>query len=127
VIKIVGRQREKSIKLRSRWLRLVIDLELSINNEEGALEYSSQALGLMEKNPEDYPADEANWILAKSWDRSIDLYASQNILQSKLWCEMSLKWMELVVGGRAYEEMMNRHYRDLLRLTATLDANRPLL
>ncbi|WAQ92904.1 hypothetical protein PtA15_17A386 [Puccinia triticina] len=127
VMKIVDRQREKSIDARSRWLRLVIDLELSINSDEGALRFSNQALQLMQKYPEEYPSDEANWILAKSWDRSIDLYSSQNIIQSKLWCEMSLKWMELVIGGRAYEDMMNRHYRDLLKLTATLDTHQELL
>ncbi|PLW50496.1 hypothetical protein PCASD_01486 [Puccinia coronata f. sp. avenae] len=66
----------------------------------------------------EYPADEASWMLAKSWDRSIDLYATRNIRESKLWCEMSLKWMELV---------MNRHYRDLLKLTATLETNPPSL
>ncbi|KAI9600684.1 hypothetical protein H4Q26_000474 [Puccinia striiformis f. sp. tritici PST-130] len=98
-----------------------------INSDEGALRYSNQALQLLQRYPEDYPSDEASWILAKSWDRSIDLYSSHNILQSKLWCEMSLKWMELVVGGRAYEDMMNRHYRDLLKLTSTLDTHEPLL
>ncbi|POW21742.1 hypothetical protein PSHT_02057, partial [Puccinia striiformis] len=127
VMMIADRQREKSIDSRSRWLRLLIDLELSINSDEGALRYSNQALQLLQRYPEDYPSDEASWILAKSWDRSIDLYSSHNILQSKLWCEMSLKWMELVVGGRAYEDMMNRHYRDLLKLTSTLDTHEPLL
>ncbi|PLW50048.1 hypothetical protein PCANC_08191 [Puccinia coronata f. sp. avenae] len=127
VIKMVDQQREPSVNLRSRWLRIMIDLELSMSSDEGALRYANHALRLMERNQAEYPADEASWMLAKSWDRSIDLYATRNIRESKLWCEMSLKWMELVVGGRAYEDMMNRHYRDLLKLTATLETNPPSL
>ncbi|KAI9601996.1 hypothetical protein KEM48_001286 [Puccinia striiformis f. sp. tritici PST-130] len=108
--------------------------ELEINQESQAFISTQVTQSIAEVACQDaslpteyYPSDEASWILAKSWDRSIDLYSSHNILQSKLWCEMSLKWMELVVGGRAYEDMMNRHYRDLLKLTSTLDTHEPLL
>lgn len=39
------------IDLRSRWIRLVIDLEISINGDERALEYSNEALRLKQKYP----------------------------------------------------------------------------
>ncbi|KNF04740.1 hypothetical protein PSTG_02221 [Puccinia striiformis f. sp. tritici PST-78] len=51
VMMIADRQREKSIDSRSRWLRLLIDLELSINSDEGALRYSNQALQLLQRYP----------------------------------------------------------------------------
>ncbi|MBW0469183.1 hypothetical protein O181_008898 [Austropuccinia psidii MF-1] len=121
ILSILENKSGASVELCSRWLRLIVDLELSMGKDKSALEYSNKALQLKHHHMNEYPADEANWLLAKSWDRSIDLYTSHDIPNSKLWCEMAMKWMEVVVGGRAYEGMMNRHYRDLLKLAADLD------
>ncbi|CAH7686639.1 expressed protein [Phakopsora pachyrhizi] len=126
VVKLIQTQSGINVSLCSRWLRILIDLKVSNGDDQGGLKHAETAIQLQRNYPT-YPSDEANWILARSWDRSIDLYSSKNIELSKKWCEVSLNWMKIVVGGRSYEDMMNRHYQDLLKLTTTSDEPAHLL
>lgn len=109
-----------NVELHSRWLRILIEIELSTDHDETAIKDCNSALTLMQQNSEIYPSDEADWILGKSWDRSIDLFNLRSVSYSINWCEISMKWMKLVTGGRIYEEMMNRHYRELLKMSQAL-------
>ncbi|EGG02845.1 uncharacterized protein MELLADRAFT_109837 [Melampsora larici-populina 98AG31] len=120
VLSIYEKIGKVNVELHSRWLRILIEIEISTGQDDNAIKDCNSALILMQQNLETYPSDEADWILGKSWDRSIDLYNLRSVVHSINWCEISMKWMKLVTGGRVYEEMMNRHYRELLKMSQDL-------
>ncbi|KAH9817223.1 hypothetical protein DFH28DRAFT_1094573 [Melampsora americana] len=120
VLSIYEKIGKVDVALHSRWLRILIEIEISTGQDDDAIKDCNSALILMQQNSEIYPSDEADWILGKSWDRSIDLFNLRSVSHSINWCEIAMKWMRLVTGGRIYEEMMNRHYRELLKMSQDL-------
>ncbi|KAG0150544.1 hypothetical protein CROQUDRAFT_104220 [Cronartium quercuum f. sp. fusiforme G11] len=106
VLSICEKDRPIPIELHCRWLRLLIEVELSRSNDESSLQYCQSALILMQTHLDAYPADEANWMLSKSWDQSIELYHIRSVNNAIAWCEMAMKWAKVVTGGRSHEEMI---------------------
>ncbi|BGP00572.1 sporulation-specific protein 22 [Rhodotorula toruloides] len=57
------------------WLRLIVSVLIHRNDHDQALAYVENAAHFIAQHQDDFPEDEANWMLATAWDEGLDLFA----------------------------------------------------
>ncbi|BGP26464.1 sporulation-specific protein 22 [Rhodotorula toruloides] len=73
------------------WLRLIVSVPLHRNDRDQAFAYVENAAQFIAKHQDDFPEEEANWMLATAWDEGLDLFASASPVAGDKWCSLGLK------------------------------------
>ncbi|GAA5843074.1 hypothetical protein JCM9279_001851 [Rhodotorula babjevae] len=72
------------------WLRMLVYELVARRDLDQALEYVQNAAQLIERHKNEYPEDEASWMLSTAWDEGLNAFAASNPLAGLDWCTTSL-------------------------------------
>uniref|UniRef100_A0A0K3CEK3 BY PROTMAP: gi/647400090/emb/CDR45195.1/ RHTO0S10e06590g1_1 [Rhodosporidium toruloides] n=1 Tax=Rhodotorula toruloides TaxID=5286 RepID=A0A0K3CEK3_RHOTO len=102
---ILYSRREVEIAEMALWLRLIVSVLIHRNDRDQALAYVENAAHFIAQHQDDFPEDEANWMLATAWDEGLDLFASASPVAGEKWCSVGLKIARTLEGVGEGEEV----------------------
>ncbi|XP_055889844.1 testis-expressed protein 11-like isoform X2 [Biomphalaria glabrata] len=96
-------------------LRNLIELVMNRNEEEEALIYLEEAVGVIDKAKGLYPEIEIVWLMTRSWNYGLLQYNCCKYPEAEKWCCKSIKFLKYLSSAKEnYEEQMITLYQDLL-------------
>ncbi|BGP10105.1 sporulation-specific protein 22 [Rhodotorula toruloides] len=113
---ILYSRREVEIAEMALWLRLIVSILIHRNDRDQALAYVENAAHFIAQHQDDFPEDEANWMLATAWDEGLDLFASASPIAGEKWCSLGLniaKTLEGVTEAEALESGLAKQARPM--------------
>ncbi|BGP50418.1 sporulation-specific protein 22 [Rhodotorula kratochvilovae] len=72
------------------WLRMLVFALVDRRDMEQAFEYVQNAQQFIEQHQDEYPEDEASWMLTTAWDEGLNAYAASSLLAGAAWCGAGL-------------------------------------
>uniref|UniRef100_A0A2C9KXZ1 Protein ZIP4 homolog n=1 Tax=Biomphalaria glabrata TaxID=6526 RepID=A0A2C9KXZ1_BIOGL len=96
-------------------LRNLIEFVMNRNEEEEALIYLEEAVGVIDKAKGLYPEIEIVWLMTRSWNYGLLQYNCCKYPEAEKWCCKSIKFLKYLSSAKEnYEEQMITLYQDLL-------------
>ncbi|KAL9100635.1 MAG: hypothetical protein Q9163_004005 [Psora crenata] len=109
-------QREGVAKL-SRWIRCLYCLSLS-HGTDTAGQLLNQVLAIVEVTqgqPNQYPAEELEWLATISFNHAVDLYCSSQEEDCRRWVKQALRLADLNQDGGTLHRTLQAKYQALIR------------
>ncbi|GAA6000590.1 uncharacterized protein JCM10292_000499 [Rhodotorula paludigena] len=87
---ILYSRQDVDIPSMSLWLRAIVFSLVRMRHVDEALKYVKNAAHFVQQHKNEYPEEEANWMLSLAWDEGLDAFSAHQPARGADWCETSL-------------------------------------